>query len=74
MSSIMKNVSEEEKIHVAVEKQPEFPGGQTAFSDYLFENLKSGLFTKGDRIVVGFIVEKDGSLSDVKLLWGGYSK
>ena len=49
--------------------KPEFPGGMVEFYRYLAKNFqvpeKNGL--KG-RISTTFVVEKDGSLSDIKVL------
>jgi beta-lactamase regulating signal transducer with metallopeptidase domain len=61
----------------ATEKQPGFPGGMEAFSKYInsnynknFENRRSGT------LEVSFVIEKDGSLSDIEVLkdTGGNSK
>lgn len=55
-----------------VEKSPQFPGGAEALSKYLTENLKYPALAKEygieGRVVVSFIVEKDGSLTDLKIL------
>lgn len=55
-----------------VEKSPQFPGGAEAMSKFLTENLKYPVLAKENgiegRVVVSFIVEKDGSLTDVKTL------
>jgi len=52
-----------------VESMPEFPGGSEKMLEYLKENThypdEPELYAKG-RVVVSFIVEKDGSVSDVK--------
>lgn len=56
------------------EQAPEFKGGVSAFSDYLAKNIRypEGLREKGakTRVIVGFVVEKDGSLSGAKVLKG----
>ena len=53
-----------------VEVMPQFPGGQIAMLQYLMENIKypEQAMKKGiqGRVAVRFIVEKDGSISDVK--------
>ena len=55
-----------------VEKSPQFPGGAEALSKYLTENLKYPALAKEygieGRVVVSFIVEKDGSLTDLKIV------
>jgi protein TonB len=50
---------------------PSFPGGQTAFYEYLKSNLKYPNQAKENgvegRVLINFIVESDGSISDVLL-------
>lgn len=52
-----------------LEVRPEFPGGQEAFDRFLKENYKNPKNTeiKG-KVYLTFIIEKDGSLSDIKVL------
>ena len=53
-----------------VEVMPQFPGGQIAMMKYIMENMKypEQAVKEGiqGRVTVRFIVEKDGSISDVK--------
>lgn len=53
-----------------VEVMPQFPGGQIAMLKYIMENMKypKQAMKEGiqGRVAVSFIVEKDGSISDVK--------
>ena len=53
-----------------VEVMPQYPGGQIAMLKYLMENIKypEQAMKEGiqGRVTVRFIVEKDGSISDVK--------
>lgn len=53
-----------------VEVMPQFPGGQIAMLQYLMKNIKypEQAMKEGiqGRVAVRFIVEKDGSISDVK--------
>ena len=53
-----------------VEVMPQFPGGQIAMLQYLMKNIKypEQAVKEGiqGRVTVRFIVEKDGSISDVK--------
>jgi hypothetical protein len=57
---------------VSLENQPEFPGGKESFHNFFNVNFKipKGEVIK-DKIVTMFIVEKDGSLSNIKVLRGG---
>ncbi|RFZ81764.1 TonB family protein [Mucilaginibacter terrenus] len=65
------------QIYLQVEQQPGFPGGDAAFGAYLARVVKypkkaRELNIQG-RVILSFIVEKDGSLTDVKVVRGvGY--
>ena len=62
---------ENERVFVEVEQLPEFPGGKKAFIQYLNENLvypKSAYERKVEgKVVVSFVVEADGSITNVKV-------
>ena len=69
-------IVEQEIIHI-VENMPEYPGGFEAMSAFINANLvypQEAIDTGiEDRVFVGFWVETDGSLSDIKVLRGiGY--
>ncbi len=60
-----------QNVYDAVEQMPEFPGGMPAMIEYLQNNLK---YPKdaikqqvGGRVMVMFVVETDGSLSNVRV-------
>lgn len=57
--------SKSQSVDVA-EEMPSFPGGETAMMQYLRDNIKwpEGNTTSG-RVIVGFVVKKDGSIGDV---------
>ena len=63
-----------EEIFVVVEQQPEFPGGTPAMMNYLGENVKYPVEAQKNkiqgRVIVNFVVNKDGSLSDFKVVRG----
>ena len=64
-------VLEEEMIFTAVEKTAEFPGGQAGLMKFIASNLRypesaQQNNTQG-RVVVKFIVEKDGSISNPEI-------
>lgn len=65
---------EENKLFDIVEQQPMFPGGQTALLKYLSEHTKYPVVAQENgvqgRVTVQFVVEKDGSISDVHVLRG----
>lgn len=54
-----------------VEQVPEFPGGMTMFVQWLTKNLKYPETARSQkiqgRVVVSFIINKDGSISDTKI-------
>ncbi|MCG2609889.1 energy transducer TonB [Flavobacterium sp. SM15] len=63
------NEGADEKIYVAVEKPAKFPGGDSAFRDYFMKNFTNPTKIKNElRIMATFIVDKEGSLSNVELL------
>ncbi|WP_374164968.1 energy transducer TonB [Arcticibacter sp. MXS-1] len=57
-----------------VEKFPEFPGGVEAFGNYLRKNLRYPASAVDNnvagRVFVSFIVERDGTLTDIKVVKG----
>lgn len=65
---------EENKVFDIVEQQPLFPGGRAALMKYLSENTKYPVVAQENgvqgRVTVQFVVEKDGSISDVHVLRG----
>ena len=60
------------QIFTAVEKQPQFPGGEAGFNKYLSKNLRYPAIARENnvqgRVVLTFVVERDGSLTDIKVL------
>ena len=63
---------EEEEIFMRVEKAPAFPGGQKAMMEYLMKNIKYPAACQEagiqGRVIVQFVVEKDGSIADVQVI------
>jgi protein TonB len=75
----VKNMEEEEaaeemQIFMVVESMPEFPGGEAALYKYLGENIKYPQMAKESgiqgRVFVTFVVERDGRVTDVRVLRG----
>ncbi|MDE5848560.1 MAG: energy transducer TonB [Muribaculaceae bacterium] len=64
----------EEEIFVAVEQQAEFPGGQAALMKWLSNNIRYPEAAQQNdvqgRVVVKFVVEKDGSVSQAQIVKG----
>lgn len=69
-----KHVVEETKIFTVVEQMPMYPGGDGALMGYLRDNIHYPTVAAENgvqgRVVVGFVVERDGSITDVKILRG----
>ena len=69
-----KHVVEETKIFTVVEQMPMFPGGNGALMGYLRDNIHYPTVAAENgvqgRVVVGFVVERDGSITDVNILRG----
>lgn len=65
---------EEDKVFDIVEQQPLFPGGQSALMQFLHDNMKYPVVAQENgvqgRVTVQFVVEKDGSITDVHVLRG----
>ncbi len=63
---------EETKVFDVVEQMPSFPGGNQALMDYLSKNVKYPVVAQENgvqgRVVVSFVVERDGSITDVNVM------
>ena len=63
-----------QKIFDVVEQQPQFPGGQTALLQWLSSNIHYPPVAEENgiqgRVVVSFVVEPDGSISNVQVVRG----
>ncbi len=66
--------SKEDTVYQTVDEMPQFPGGEQAMFDFISQNVKypQEAREKGiaGRVFVNFIIEKDGSVSNVKVLRG----
>ncbi len=51
-----------------VEVQPEFPGGLDKFYEFIGKNYKLPNIQIGGKVITSFVIEKDGSLTDIKVL------
>ena len=63
---------EESKVFDVVEEMPQFPGGPSALFEYLSKNIKYPVVAEENgvqgRVIVTFVVERDGSITDVKVV------
>ena len=61
-------------VYDVVEEMPEFPGGHTALMQFLVDNIKYPADAVKDsiqgRVIVQFVVGKDGTVGDAKILRG----
>ena len=64
----------EQEIFQIVEEMPAFPGGEAKLMEYVGKNIKYPQIARETgiqgRVFIGFVVEPDGSVSNVKLLRG----
>lgn len=64
----------EAEIFTVVESMPEFPGGPAKMMEYIAKNIKYPAMARESgiqgRVFVNFVVESDGSVSNVKVLRG----
>ncbi|MBR4729859.1 MAG: energy transducer TonB [Prevotella sp.] len=69
---IIEEEGQDNKDYDNVEQMPEYPGGQAALLKYLAKNIKYPVVAEGNgiqgRVIVTFVVERDGSITDVKVV------
>ena len=70
------DIVEDEEVYLNVDKKPEFPGGQSALERYIKNNLRHPVSVRESnlqgRVVCEFVVNKDGSLSDIEIVRSNY--
>lgn len=63
---------EDNNVYTAVEEMPQFPGGESALNKYLSNNIKYPQIAMENgvqgRVIVQFVVTKNGSVGDVKVI------
>lgn len=67
----VKKESNSDEIFVVVDKLPEFPGGTTGLINWIGANIQYPATTRHlneGKVIVNFIVEKDGTLSTIKIV------
>ena len=69
-----KQEAEQNKVFDVVEQQPQYPGGMGALNHWLGSNIKYPVMAAENgiegRVVVQFVVERDGSVSGVHVVRG----
>lgn len=69
-------IQEEEEVvnFYVIEEKPEYPGGEEALLKYIADNTKYPEIAKENniqgKVFVEFVIQKDGSVGDVKILRG----
>ena len=70
----VKKVVDCSSLTFVVMKQPEFPGGNTAMMKFLSDNIKYPVIAQENgiqgRVITNFVVERDGSITDVQVVRG----
>lgn len=65
---------EENKVFTTVEQMPSFPGGDAALMQWLSNNVRYPAVAEENgiqgRVIVSFVVEKNGSITDVQVVRG----
>lgn len=68
------NKTAKDKVYEKAEIMPEFPGGEQAMMDFVAKNVtypKEAMEKEiSGRVLVGFIVEKDGSITETEVVKG----
>lgn len=71
---VEEKLPDDERPFVVVEQMPEFPGGESKIIDFVKENLvypetAQELGIEG-RVTLRFVINKDGSISDIRVMRG----
>jgi protein TonB len=68
------DTGQEQDVVPHVEVQPEFPGGQAALAAFMVKEVQYPKKAKRGgvegQVIVGFVVDKDGSVTDVQVVRG----
>ncbi len=64
----------DDAIYTYVQEMPQFPGGDEAFNNFLRRNIRYPQLARQNsiqgRVYVYFVIEKNGTLSDIKVVQG----
>ena len=73
-TELYKEVETPDKIYDNVEVMPEYPGGYIAMVRYITQNMKYPMAAQKNgtqgKVVVGFVVDRDGSIINAHVLIG----
>ena len=74
LKQVVTQAAEPEKVFDMVEQMPTFPGGQQELMAYLGKNIKYPTIAQENgtqgRVIIQFVVERDGTISDVHVARG----
>ena len=70
--SALEDAPSNDSVYQIVDEMPQFPGGEKAMMEYVAKNVKYPQEAKDKeiqgRVFVSFVIEKDGSVNEVKVL------
>lgn len=76
IEQVVATASSPDKVYDFVETMPKYPGGDQALMQFLSDNIKypedAAKAGKEGRVVVRFVVKKDGSVGDVEVMQSAY--
>jgi protein TonB len=65
---------DQSKVYAVVQSEPDFVGGREKFNQYIKQNIHYPENAKNvniqGRVFLGFVVERDGSITDIKVIRG----
>jgi len=61
-------IVEDNTVYSAVEVRPDFPGGSQKFYEFVSKNYRAPEEDVKGKVYVQFVVEKDGTLTDIKVM------
>lgn len=65
---------DQSKVYAVVQLEPDFVGGREKFNQYVKQNLHYPANAKNNniqgRVILGFIVERDGSITSIEVIRG----
>ena len=68
------NENDNNEVYLVVDQMPEFPGGMGALMKYFSDNVRYPVYAAEKkiqgRVICQFVVNKDGSISDIKVIKG----
>ena len=68
------NENDNDEVFLVVDQMPEFPGGMEALMKYFSDNVRYPVYAAEKkiqgRVICQFVVNKDGSISDIKVIKG----